>query len=119
MIKLNLSGHQNKSLADQGFVMPAILHVDLSDPQLFDKLVDFLRSDCGVESDSVVTVALPGLAPLAVFVVTAIHGLTGHFPTIVPLVCSEEGGFSPVNPVPLQVLRNDVARASRTGLKAL
>jgi len=110
VIKLNLSGHANEHLDQMGFAFPGTLHVDLSDPELGQKLTNFLSPLMG--SGDHVVVALPGLAPLAALVLTIIHGLTGSFPTVQPLVRGESG-FVPGPQIDLQTLRNDVARASR------
>ena len=109
-IKLNLSGHVNAELEAMGFTFPGILHVDLSDPELTVKLTNFLTPLMG--SGDQVVVALPGLAPLAALVLVIIHGLTGTFPVIQPLVRGESG-FVPGPQIDLQTLRNDVARTAR------
>ena len=110
MIKLNLSGHPNAHLDAMGFVNPGALHVDLADPQLSDKLIRFLQPLVG-DHDQVV-VALPGLAPLATLVVTILHGLTGNFPVIQPLVRGDNG-FVPADPIDLNLVRQQ-ARCART-----
>lgn len=110
LIKLNLSGHQNAALAEMGFDFPGNLHVDLSDPKLAEKLTAFLTPLMG--SGDTVHLAAPGLAPLAVLTITIIHGLTGHFPVLVPLVRGKEG-FVPAEPIRLEDIRNDVARVTR------
>jgi len=107
-VKLNLSGHQNQDLADLGFDFVGALHVDLQDQDLCQKIAKFLAPHIG--SGDTVTVALPGLAPLAAIVLTTIHGLCGQFPTIQPLVRQQDGSFSPGPTVDLQAFRNDVAR---------
>jgi hypothetical protein len=116
VIKLNLSGHANEHLDQMGFAFPGTLHVDLSDPELGQKLTNFLSPLMG--SGDHVVVALPGLAPLAALVLTIIHGLTGSFPTVQPLVRGESG-FVPGPQIDLQTLRNDVARASRKDIIVL
>ena len=116
VIKLNLSGHANEHLDQMGFAFPGTLHVDLSDPELGQKLTNFLSPLMG--SGDHVVVALPGLAPLAALVITIIHGLTGTFPTIQPLIRSDLG-FVPGPQVDLQSLRNDVARVSRKDVVVL
>ena len=110
IVKLNLSGHANPELDKLGFVFPGVLHVDLADPELTVKLTNFLAPLMG--SGDQVVVALPGLAPLAALVLVIIHGLTGNFPTIQPLVRGESG-FVPGPQIDLQTLRNDVARTAR------
>ena len=115
-IKLNLSGHANEHLDQLGFLFPGVLHVDLSDPELATKLTAFL-SPFMTSRDKVI-VALPGLSPLAALVITIIHGLTGTFPTVQPLVRGESG-FVPGPQIDLQTLRNDVARASRKDIIVL
>ena len=110
VVKLNLSGHTNEYLDQMEFVFPGVLHVDLADPELTVKLTNFLAPLMG--SGDQVVVALPGLAPLAALVLVIIHGLTGNFPTIQPLVRGESG-FVPGPQIDLQTLRNDVARTAR------
>ena len=116
-IKLNLSGHENEALSKMGFLFPGALHVDLADPELGNKIVNFLK-ECGLHSGSVVTIAVPGLSPLAVLIVTAIHGMTGTFPSVVPLIRSKEG-FTPGEQVSLQDFRNEIARTSRKNIVEL
>jgi len=113
VVKLNLSGHANSDLDAMGFIFPGALHVDLADPDLFNKVVAFLRPL--VNSGDIVHIAPPGLSPLAIMVVTAIHGLTGTFPHLVPLIRSD-AGFVPGNSIDLQSIRNDVARTSRDNI---
>ena len=115
-IKLNLSGHANEHLDQLGFLFPGVLHVDLADPELATKLTNFL-SPLMTSGDQVV-VALPGLSPLAALTITIIHGLTGTFPIIQPLIRSDLG-FVPGPQVDLQSLRNDVARVSRKDVVVL
>jgi len=110
VIKLNLSGHVNAELEAMGFTFPGVLHVDLSDPELATKLTAFL-SPFMTSGDKVI-VALPGLSPLAALVLTIIHGLTGTFPTVQPLVRGESG-FVPGPQMDLQDLRNNIARTAR------
>jgi len=116
VIKLNLSGHVNAELEAMGFTFPGVLHVDLSDPELATKLTAFL-SPFMTSGDKVI-VALPGLSPLAALVLTIIHGLTGSFPTVQPLVRGESG-FVPGPQIDLQTLRNDVARTARKDIIVL
>lgn len=108
-VKLNLSGHANQSLDDLGFVFPGALHVDLTDPDLGAKVANFLSPLMG--SGDQVLIALPGLSPLASIVLAVIHGLTGQFPQVQPLIRQADGSFVAGNPLDLQSLRNDVARA--------
>lgn len=108
LIKLNLSGHENETLNAQGYIFPGALQVDLTDRNLPQKIVDFL-SDY-ITSGDVVTCVLPGLAPLAVITLTAIHGITGTFPSCVTLIRGEHG-FEPGEALNLQDFRNNVARS--------
>jgi hypothetical protein len=112
LIKLNLSGHENAHLADLGFKHPGVLHVDLTDPNLAQKICDFLLQ-LGISSDSKVVIALPGLAPLAALIIATIHGLTGDFPIIQTLVRGDEG-FVPGPLMDLNAIR-ELARKSRPG----
>jgi hypothetical protein len=113
MLKINLSGHENAHLSEMGFITPGVLHVDLRDPKLIEKVCDLLIS-LGVKSDSQVVIALPGLSPLAVIVATVIHGLTGEFPLVQTLVREQNGGFIPGPLMDLNAIR-DLARKSRPG----
>jgi|GEM_PF-4368237 len=115
MIKLNFS-HPNPVLTADGFVNHQ-LHVDLADAELCQKLIAYLASIVGDGSEDVVIVP-PGLAPLSVLVVVAIHGLTGYFPSVVAMTKGEDG-FSPLPAVNLQEFRNSCVRTSREGLKVL
>ena len=117
-IKLNLSGHENEHLTKLGFTFPGALHVDLADPELPNKVVEFLKKECGLSSGDTVIIAPPGLAFLAVLTIAAIHGLTGTFPSIIPLIRSKEG-FVPGEEIPLQDFRNDIARSSRENIVEL
>lgn len=117
-MKLNLSGHDNPELNALGFVNPGALHVDLADPELANKVTEFLKAIPGMNGTEQVTVALPGLAALATLVVTIIHGLTGSFPIIQPLI-REQNGFVPGPLMDLQSLRNDIARTSRSNVVVL
>jgi len=110
VVKLNLSGHANEHLDQMEFVFPGVLHVDLNDPGLTTKLTNFLSPL--MNSGDQVVVALPGLSPLAALVLTIIHGLTGSFPTVQPLVRGESG-FVPGPQMDLQDLRNNIARTAR------
>jgi hypothetical protein len=115
MIKLNFS-HPNPILNEQGFVNHQ-LHVDLADPELLNKLRDYLFPLVGDGSEELVIVP-PGLAPLSVLVIVACHGLTGYFPQVISMV-KGENGFIPLPPTNLQEYRNSCVRISREGLKVL
>jgi len=115
MIKLNFS-HPNSILEAEGYVNHQ-LHVDLSDAELLNKLKIYLAPIVG-DGKELVTIVLPGLSLLAVFVVVAIHGLIGNFPFIVSMVRKEDG-FEPLPPVNLQEYRNSCIRKSREGLTVL
>ena len=110
LVKLNLSGHKNALLEEQGFIFPGSLQVDLADAKLPEKVTEFLRPL--VSSEDIVVIAAPGLAPLALIVTAVIHGLTGSFPVIVPPIRGEDG-FKPGAQLSLQEVRNDVARKAR------
>jgi len=114
MVRLNMSSHPNRHLADLGFV-DLFLQVDLADPQLPQKLRDILTNHIGDDSDVVLTP--PGLAPLAVLTVTILHGITGSFPRIQTLVRGD-GGFVPGPIWDLNQIRTD-ARMQRQGMIAL
>jgi hypothetical protein len=107
LVKLNISGHENETLKARGYVT-LCLQVDLSDKELPQKIVSFL-SDY-ITSGDVVTCVLPGLAPLAVISLTAIHGITGSFPSVVTLIRTKNG-FEPGEALNLQDYRNNVARS--------
>lgn len=115
MPKLNFS-HANPLLTEQGFEHHQ-LHVDLADPLLLNKIKDYLYPIVGDGSEETVIVP-PGLAPLSVLVVTAIHGLTGYFPKVISMV-KKESGFEPLPAVDLQEYRNSCVRVSREGLRIL
>jgi len=115
MIKINLSGHPNTHLDAMGFINPGTLHVDLNDSELPNKLINFLKPL--VSDHDQVIVALPGLAPLAALIVTILHGLTGNFPVIQPLVRSDNG-FVPADPIDLNTVRQN-ARCQRTNTVVL
>jgi hypothetical protein len=117
LVKLNISGHENKFLAEQGFVFVGPLHVDLADPLLGEKVVSFLSEY--VTSEDLVEVCLPGLAALSYYVVVALHGLTGQFPRLVAMVRTPDGEFIPAPPVDMQELRNATARANRRNVVKL
>lgn len=117
-MKINLSGHENQALKEQGFVFPGTIQVDLAQDslQLITKLVELLKG-LGVKTDSVVTLALPGLSGLAMAVVIACHGLTGNFPYIQPLVRQTDGTFQPsVEVWDSEKLRNNVTRTMRDNI---
>ena len=114
-IKLNLSGHFNSGLESLGFTFPGTIQVDLAQDQieLVKKLTSLLK-EFGVTTDSVVTIALPGLSGLAILVVLSCHGLTGNFPKIQPLVRQENGSFEPsVTEWDSENLRNNISRTMR------
>lgn len=115
MIKINFS-HPNPILTEQGFFNYQ-LHVDLADPLLPTKLLEMLYPLVGDGSETVVIVP-PGLAPLSVLVIVAIHGLTGYFPQTISMIKGEDG-FVPLPPVDLQEYRNQCVRMSREHLKVL
>ena len=115
MVKLNFS-HPNPVLKAQGF-KDYRLHVDLSDPQLLNKLKAYLLPIVGDGSEDVVIVP-PGLAPLSVLVVVGIHGLTGYFPKTVSMIKGEDG-FIPLEPVDLQEYRNSCCRLALENLELL
>ena len=108
LVKLNLSGHANAQLDDLGYVFPGSLQVDLQDETLPQKIVEFLSKY--ITSGDVVECTMPGLAPLAVIVLTAIHGITGTFPHVRTLK-REDTGFVPGGVLDLQDFRNNVARS--------
>lgn len=110
IVKINLSGHDNQALTDLGFKYVGALHVDLTDADLCQKVAKFLAPLVG--SGDTVTVALPGLAPLAAIVLTTIHGLSGQFASIQPLVRQQDGTFVPGPVTDLQAFRNTVARGN-------
>jgi hypothetical protein len=119
-IKLNMSGHFNQSLADMGYIFPGTIQVDLSgNPvDIVSKLVTLLQLQ-GVSTDSVVTVALPGLSGLSMLLITAIHGLTGNFPFVTPLIRQQDGSFTAGETWDVTNLRNEVARTMRADLISL
>lgn len=110
IVKINLSGHQNQDLADLGFVFPGAIHVNLQDDDVAQKVATFVAG-LGIGSGDTVTIAAPGLAPLALMVAATIHGLCGTFPFIQPLVRQQDGTFVPGPVIDLQGLRNNVARS--------
>lgn len=56
----------------------------------------------------------PGNAAIASTVLAVIHGLTGHFPTIVRLREAGDGRYEVAEFTDLQALRNTVARGMRS-----
>lgn len=110
IIKINLSGHDNQTLTDLGFKFVGALHVDLSQPDVSQKVATFVAG-LNIGSGDTVYLAAPGLAPLALMVAATIHGLCGTFPFIQPLVRQADGTFQPGPIVDLQGLRNDIARS--------
>jgi len=113
MIKLNFS-HPNSKL--EGFTNHQ-LHVDLADIQLEEKIIAYLLPLVGDGSEPV-TIVSPGLAHLGLLVLTAIHGLTGHFPLVIAMKKGDDG-FFPLPAVNLQEYRNSCVRISREGLTVL
>ncbi|MEM9543941.1 MAG: CRISPR-associated protein Csx15 [Cyanobacteria bacterium P01_E01_bin.42] len=111
ILKLNLSGHDNPTLAAMGFVTPKTPHVNFDDPELPQKFLHYLRS-LDIDSDTTVHLAVPGSSVIAVLTIAAIHGLTGHWPVVFPLVRREDG-FYPAAPLNLQQYR-DRARMMRS-----
>jgi small ligand-binding sensory domain FIST len=120
-IKLNLSGHFNSGLESLGFTFPGTIQVDLAQDQieLVRKLTTLLK-EFGVTTDSVVTIALPGLSGLAMLVVLSCHGLTGQFPLIQPLVKQADNSFAPTVEVwNSENLRNNISRTMRDNVIVL
>ena len=116
LVKINLSGHPNNYLKRKGFIYPANLEIDLNDEDLFYKIVGFLRKY--IKGGDKVIVALPGLPALAVYIVTAIHGITGTFPSMQMMV-GKETGYEPGKTHPLNDYRNKVARRARKNVVKL
>lgn len=113
IVKLNLSGHKNVLLEEQGYLFPGTLQVDLGDKDLPQKIVEFLKPH--VASGDTVQVVLPGLAGFVPLVLAALHGLTGHFPVVIRLVKADEG-FVPSEGFDLQGYRNGIVRTQRDDL---
>ena len=109
IVKLNLSGHNNADLAELGYTFPGALHVDLADTDCAQKVAQFVGG-LGIGSGDTVYLASPGLAPLALIVAATIHGISGQFPFIQPLVRQPDGTFVPGPVLDLQALRNKTAR---------
>ena len=113
-MKLNLSGHFNQSLEDLGFTFPGTIQMDVT-KSYEDNLVSITKflTNLGVASNTVVTIALPGMSMLASMVIVSLHGLTGQFPNIVTLIRNNEGQFVFGEEVDLQSLRNQICRSNR------
>lgn len=118
--KLNLSGHFNKSLEEQGFEFHGTVQINPEKPfrNNLESVTKYLQS-LGVVSDSVITVAVPGMSVLATMVLVALHGLTGNFPIIAPLVREQSGEFVCKEIEDLQTLRNHVSRNLREKVVSL
>lgn len=116
-LKLNLSGHFNKSLAEQGFEFPGIIMIDAEKPyaENLASVTSFLIK-LGVESNTIVECALPGMTTLCSMVMVSIHGLTGQFPLITVTTRNAEGAFEYVETVDATSLRNEISRKMRPGL---
>jgi len=117
MLKINLSGHFNKNLAEKGFTFPGTVQInpEKSFQDNLEAVTKFLQG-LGVVSDSNVTIALPGMSVLATMVTVALHGLTGQFPEIAPLFRNENGDFVCVETIDLQTMRNHVCRNLRESI---
>ena len=113
-MKLNLSGHFNKSLDEQGFEFHGTVQINPEKPfgENLEAVTKYLQS-LGVKSDTVVAVAVPGMSVLATMVLVALHGLTGNFPIVAPLVREASGEFVCKEEADLQALRNHVSRNLR------
>lgn len=110
LVKLNLSGYQDQKLDKLGYIFVGSIHVDLSDKELPQKIVELLSSYISFgDRVQCVLPGWPGLATLAVIVTVAIHGITGTFPICVPMLRSTKG-FKPGKLLDLQDFRNNVAR---------
>jgi hypothetical protein len=116
-IKLNLSGHQNDTLNELGYVFPGTIQIspDIMYSTNLEKVVEFLKKQ-GIKSGDVVHIALPGMSMLTSMAIIAIHGLTGQFPFVIPLVRTESGRFEAGIPADLQNLRNTIARGNRNNI---
>lgn len=116
-LKLNLSGHFNQSLAEQGFEFPGIIMIDAEKPyaENLASVTSFLIT-LGVESNTIVECALPGMTTLCSMVMVSIHGLTGQFPLITVTTRNAEGAFEYVETVDATSLRNEISRKMRPGL---
>lgn len=110
--RINLSGHFNQDLEDQGFTFPGSLNVDLGDPKLNEKVIEWLDQNLQLTDEDLVWIALPGLPRLRDVVIAYVHGRTGQFPiTICPRRTDEGFVFDQV--VDMQEIRNQLARRSR------
>ena len=113
-MKINLSGHKNDSLAELGFEFPGTIQMDM-EKSYQENLVSITKFlvNLGLQSNTTVTIALPGMSILASMVIVSLHGITGQFPNIVTLIRNNEGQFVFGEEVDLQTLRNDVCRSNR------
>jgi hypothetical protein len=116
MIKINF-GHPNDKLKDIGFIdMP--IHADLTQSLdvLSKKISDLIVANFpDIVKGGNVSVTLPGASLLVAACLTAIHGLTGNFPVVVPVLRNADGTFNPVDGVDLQKVRTDI-RSTRAGV---
>lgn len=113
--KINLSGHYNEGLSQEGFTFPGALQVDLGDKDLDKKVCDWLDENIEVKGGDTIEIAPPGLPRLRDIVICWVHGRTGHFPTTVCPRKTDEG-FVFDQKVDMHHIRNDVARKSREGV---
>ena len=113
-MRINLSGHKNDSLEELGFEFPGTIQLDItkSYQENLTSITRFLVN-LGLQSNSNITIALPGMSILASMVIVSLHGITGQFPNIVTLIRNSDGQFVVGEQVDLQVLRNDVCRNNR------
>lgn len=111
LVKLNLSGHKNEDLEKLGFIFPGVLHVNLEDIELPYKVTTILKEY--INSGDTVEVVVPGLAPLACITLTVIHGLSGTFPKLVPLIRVPEENYVVGKALDLHSIRNEIARSNR------
>ena len=111
VLKFNLCGHDNPYLKKEGFIYLPI-QVNLNDKDLEIKLTKFFM-EYGVNSNSVVTIVAPGLAPLALSIQLVLHGLTGKFPNLQMLIKNKEGLHELGPCKDMQNIRNEVVRARR------
>ena len=116
--KVNLSGHYNEGLAEEGFTFPGALQVDLADSDLEQKVCQWLEDNLDVSSSDSIEIAPPGLPRLRDIVIAWCHGKTGHFPTTVCPRKTDEG-FVFDQRVDMQSIRNELARKSREGVVEL
>lgn len=115
ILKINLSGHQSDELESQGFNFPGSLQVNPADSDLVAKVTSWLDATIHVKSGDHLVLAAPGLPALRDIVCAWAHGRTGQFPSMVHSVRETDGSFTWGQPLDLQVLRNDIARAQRPG----